>query len=275
MVNAVRGPGFSFLRDRKEILMKIGFLISGICLILITSPVWAIMAGGPVEVMKEDMAHKQGQLSLETNFIFESDISPDTSDNAQVEEGEWYLVKGTVTINDALDFYVRIGASHLQQTDSTQSIKEELKWGFGFGGGIMAEIYEYKPWGLQVILDTQYYATFPDIDSVRIGSTTYSSVHAASYKEHNIQTSMFSRVKTGPISPYIGITFLYKDISNKFTVNNTDYNLSGKNKNKIGLTVGFDFPFELEELVSGTGILSVEGRFFNELGLSVALTNRF
>jgi hypothetical protein len=253
-------------------LLKI--LMGGVFLIIVT-PCWAIMSGNPADVMQLDTEHSDGEISLETNVIFESDISPDNSDNEQTEKGEWYLVKGTINVNDAVDFYVRLGVSHLEHEDSTADIKEKLDWEFAFGGGAMIKLYEYAPWDLKVILDSQYYATLPDIDSVKIGSDSYTGGIDASYEEHNFQTTLLTRIKAGIIYPYAGVTFAYRNISNKFTINNTEYNLSGDNEDKVGLTAGFDFPFNWEEVATGTGILSVEGRFFDELSLCVALTNRF
>lgn len=250
-------------------------LVAGLFL-LSTGPAWAIMSGNPAEVMKEDMAQNKGEMSLESNFIFESDISPDKSSNSQTEKGEWYLVKATANITDYLDLYARVGVSHLEQEDKTLDIKEELDYSLAFGGGAKILLYEYNPWGFKITLDSQYYCTFPDITSVKIGSTTHTSgIHAASYKENNIQAALLSQIKTGPLLPYVGVNFSYRDLSNKFEINNVSYNLSGKNKNTVGMTVGFDFPFSFEEIASGTGILSVEGRLFDETAVSVALTNRF
>ncbi|MBL7170602.1 MAG: hypothetical protein ISS46_01235 [Candidatus Omnitrophica bacterium] len=252
-------------------------LVVGVFLV-IAAPSWAIMSGNPVGVMKEEAEHNQGQLSLETNFIFESDISPDNSDNNQTEEGQWVFLKGTVNVNDFLDFYVRLGTSHLEHKDTTADIEEKMEWGFAFGGGFMLRLYEYEPWGFKLILDGQYYGTCPDIEEVKFvadGSTV--DIYSASYKykENNIQTSLLSQLKAGPFFPYIGVTFAHREISNKFTVNSVEYDLSGENKNKVGITAGFDFPFDWEDIISGTGILSVEGRFFDEFGVSVGLTNRF
>jgi hypothetical protein len=243
--------------------------------LLTASRAYAIMAGNPAEVMKEEMAHNKGELSLEADFIFESDIKPDNSSNKQREEGEWYLVKGTANITDYLDLYARVGVSHLKHEDKDQNINEEMEYSLAFGGGAKIQLYEYNPWGLKIALDSQYYATFPDMDSVKIGSTTYSGGIQTSYKEHNIQTALLTQIKTGPILPYMGVNFSCRNIDNEFTVDNVKYNLSGENKNKVGMTVGFDFPFSFEEIASGLGILSVEGRFFDETGLSIALTNRF
>lgn len=253
-------------------LLKV--MVAGLFL-LTASAAYAIMAGNPAEVMQKEMTHKSGELSLESNFIFESDIKQDNTGNNQKEEGEWYLVKGTANITDYLDLYARVGVSHLKHEDKSQNITEEMDYALGFGGGAKILLYEYNPWGLKITLDSQYYATFPDIDSVKIGSTTHSGGIQTSYKEHNIQTALLGQIKTGPILPYLGVNFSYRNIDNEFTVNNVKYNLSGENKNKVGLTVGLDFPFSFEEIASGRGILSVEGRFFDETGLSVALTNRF
>ena len=249
-------------------------LVVGLFL-LTTGKAWAIMSGNPVEVIKADMPHNHGELSLESNFIFESDIKPDNSSNNQKEEGEWYLVKGTANITDYLDLYARVGVSHLKHEDKSQNINEEMDYSLAFGGGVKILLYEYNPWGFKITLDSQYYGTFPDIKSVKIDSTTHSGGIQISYKEHNIQTALVSQIKTGPILPYLGVTFSYRNIDNEFTVNNVKYNLSGKNKNKVGMTVGLDFPFTFEEIASGTGILSLEGRLFDEMGLSVSLTNRF
>lgn len=250
-------------------------LVAGLFLTIVT-PGWAIMSGNPVDVMEAEAEHNQGQLSLESNFIFESDISPDKSGNDQTEQGEWYLLKGTANLNDVMDFYVRAGVSRLEQKDTTANVEMETEWALAFGGGFTIRLYEYEPLDFKVFLDSQYFATFPDVKSVRIGVDVHTSgITEASYEENNIQMSLISRIKTGRLFPYAGVRFSYRDISNKFTVNNVDYNLSGENKNKVGLTAGFDFPFDMEDLVSGTGILSVEARFFDEFGLSVALTNRF
>jgi len=250
-------------------------LVVGLFLIIVT-PSWAIMSGNPVDVMKGEPKNNLGQLSLETNFIFESDISPDNSSNDQTEQGEWYLIKGTVNLNDAIDFYVRLGVSHLELKDTTADIKVETDWALAFGGGVKLRLYEYEPWGFKLILDGQYYGTFPDVKSVKIGTTSYrSDITSHSYGENNIQTSLISQWKLGPFFPYVGATFAYRNIKNEFTVNNVTYDLSGENKNKAGLTTGFDFPFDWEELASGTGTLSVEIRFFDEFGVSAALTNRF
>ncbi len=244
--------------------------------LIIAAPSWAIMSGNPVGVMREEAEHNQGQLSLETNFVFESDISPDKSDNNQTEKGEWFFLKGTVNVNDFLDFYVRLGTSHLEHKDTIANIEDEMEWGLAFGGGFMLRLYEYEPCGFKLILDGQYYGTFPDIKEVRIVENIYTGdIRSASYREHNIQTSLLSQLKLGPFFPYIGVTFAHREIRNKFTVNSVDYNLSGKNKNKVGLTAGFDFPFDWENIISGTGILSVEARFIDEVGLSAGLTNRF
>jgi hypothetical protein len=243
--------------------------------LIIAVPSGAIMSGNPAEVMKQDMEHNNGEIGLEADIIFESDIKPDTVDQDQTEEGEWYFVKGTANINDSIDFYVRLGVSHLKHENKSLNIEEQMEWDFAFGGGFMIELFGYKPWDFKLILDSQYYATFPSIDSVTLGSTTHTGGIQLSYQEHNVQTSLLSRIKLGPLYPYLGATFAYRDINNKFTIDNVEYNLSGKNKNKLGLAVGFDFPFSWEELASGTGILSVEGRFFDELGVNVALTNRF
>jgi len=256
-----------------NILFKI--LVVGVFLV-IAAPSWAIMSGNPVGIMKEEVEHNQGQLSIETNFVFESDISPDKSDNNQVEEGQWFFVKGTANVNDFLDFYVRLGTSYLEHKDTTADIVEKMEWGLAFGGGFMLRLYEYEPCGFKLILDGQYYGSFPDIGEVKVVADTYTGdIHSASYKESNIQTSLLSQLKAGPFFPYIGVVFAHREISNKFTVNSVDYNLSGENKNKVGIRVGFDFPFDWEDIISGTGILSVEGRYFDEFGVSVGLTNRF
>jgi hypothetical protein len=243
--------------------------------LLTTSKGFAIMSGNPAEVIKEEMPHNHGELSLESNFIFESEISPADSSHKQTEEGEWYLVKGTANITDHLDLYARVGVSHLKHKNKNLDIDEEMDFAMAFGGGAKIQLYEYSPWGFKLILDSQYYCTFPDIQSVKIGSTTHSGGIQISYKEHNIQTALLTQLKTGPILPYLGVTFSYRNIDNEVTVNNVKYNLSCENKNKVGMTVGLDFPFSFEEIASGTGILSVEGRFIDETGLSIALTNRF
>jgi hypothetical protein len=250
-------------------------ILAGGFFLFIVTPSWAIMSGNPVDVMRKDLEHNNGQLSLESNFIFESDIESDNYNYDQTEKGEWLFVKGTANINDSLDLYVRLGISHLEHENKSLKITEKMDWTFAFGGGIMLKLCEYEPWGYQLIMDSQYYGSLPDIDSVEIGSTTYTSGIQSSYEEHNIQASLLSRFKIGPFFPYIGPTFSYRDINNTFTLENVEYKLSGKNKNKVGLTVGFDFPFSWEEIVSGTGILSVEGRFIDEMAVNVALTNRF
>lgn len=248
--------------------------IAGLFL-LTAGAAYAIMSGNPAEVMNKEMTNKNGELSLESNFIFKSDIKQDNSSNKQTEKGEWYLVKGTANLTDYLDVYARVGVSHLKHEDKNQSINEEMDYNLGFGGGVKILLYEYNPWGLKLTLDSQYYGTLPDIDSVKINSTTYTQGIQADYKEHNIQSALLAQIKTGPVLPYVGVNISYRNIDNEFTVNNVKYNLSGENKNKVGMTVGFDFPFSFEEIASGTGILSVEGRFFDETGVSVALTNRF
>jgi hypothetical protein len=252
----------------------INIFVLGLFLAMVNSS-WAIMSGNPCEVMKADMEHNNGEIGLEGNFIFESDIKTDAADQDQSEKGEWYFVKGTANLNDSADFYVRLGVSHLEHENKSLQIEEQMDWDFAFGGGFMIELFGYDPWNFKLILDSQYYATFPGIDSVTVSSTKHTGGVQISYKEHNVQTSLLSKIKLGPVYPYLGATFAYRDINNKFTINNVEYDLSGKNENKVGITVGFDLPFNWEELVSGTGILSVEGRFIDEMGVNVALTNRF
>ncbi|MFH1782517.1 MAG: hypothetical protein ABH848_02760 [Candidatus Omnitrophota bacterium] len=223
--------------------------------------------------------------SFDAEFVFDKDLRTPTEVKDAELEGQWYMAKIGTTIFNKIEPYIKLGTCTLKaewsQNDNV-NMEVDSDYGFAWGGGIKAILWDIEDWGVRLTGDFQYRTTDLDADEITRGNTSVINP-GAEFEVSEYQLSLaISKKFELPLKwqniylvPYTGITFSDSDVDVSFrdsTLPTTDFALfSTSEDNPIGYFLGLDI---LPSLTSSF-IYSLEVRLMNEFALTLGGTMKF
>lgn len=224
---------------------------------------------------------------LDLEFVFDRDLNAPTEvDNAEIK-GRWYMVKFGLTLFNRVEPYVKLGTSNLEVKwrQGLDDIEVDADYGFAWGGGVKAIIWEFENWGIRLTGDGQYRTTEPDdIEEIsRGGGNINVTDRGPDFKVEEWQAALILskkievplRWQSVYLVPYAGGIVSDSTVDVKFrdpVMGDTDYSLFNANNSKLyGFLIGCDIMPSL----ASSFIYSIEARFVNELAVTLGGTVQF
>jgi hypothetical protein len=228
--------------------------------------------------------------ALDLEFVFDKDLKTTWELTGAEMKGSWHMVKLATTLFNRVEPYIKLGTSNLmvewtQSTaDSTDSIEVEADYGFAWGAGVKAVLWDFEDLGIRLTGDAQYRVTEPDVSKISRNSGSTDVIdQGADFKVEEWQLSLvLSKKYELPLKwqsvylvPYAGMTISDSVVDVKFddsSMPGTDYSLfDAGNKNSYGFVIGCDIMPSLKS----SFIYSIEARLFNELALTLGGAMKF
>ena len=139
-----------------------------------------------------------------------------------------------------------------------------------YGGGVSAVIFEtpFMDGELMIGLDGKYQRLEDDIDRL-VRDSAEQTFTSDSVESQEWQVALGLSYLYGPLVPYCGIKYSDMRIEEEATIGSTKYTSKLSSDKIFGGFAGCDFIF------NDSAKISVEGRFVDEMALSVGTTFRF
>ncbi len=224
-------------------------------------------------------------VGFDSAFIFGRDLKSKSGTLAngaevkdiEVTKGYEEMVKVSYGLLDWLDVYAKLGAAKYDSEDNVYvsgvkgySDKSKAEMGFAWGLGLKAAYPLKNNW--LVGCDLQYLMSSHD-NKINETNLTTGAVVSTTYKSNVIQEwhiAPYLGYKFGNLVPYLGVR--YSDLRAK-TKKPSDAgwadNLKSAADNNVGVFVGTDYK------IGEHWKLNLEGRFVDEMAMSVGATYRF
>jgi hypothetical protein len=220
--------------------------------------------------------------SFDAEFVFSKDLHVTNELNGAELKGQWLTAKLGMTILNRVEPYVKVGTSDLEVKwkHGAQNIKVDADSGFAWGGGVKANIFEYR--GIGLTGDYQYRTTDPDVTKITVNGSSINDT-GPTFKIDEWQASLLLSKKFEiPLKwqniyavPYTGISYVDSNADVSFKDPNspgTDYSLFDANNKKLyGLVLGCDIVPSLASAFSYT----IELRLVDEVALSLGGAMKF
>jgi opacity protein-like surface antigen len=222
--------------------------------------------------------------SFDAEFVFNKDLHVTKElQNAELK-GQWYMGKLGLTLFDRVEPYIKIGTSNLgaKWKHNAQEIEVDADYGFAWGGGLKAKIWEFENLGIRLTGDAQYRTANPDVKEISVNGSTVKDP-GAKFKVDEWQAGLFMskkfeiplKVQSIYVVPYTGVTYADSNIDVSFNDSNmpgTDYSLfDANNKKPYGFVLGCD----IVPVMGSSFIYSLELRLVDEVALSLGGTVKF
>jgi hypothetical protein len=270
----------SFKGEKMIKQMKIILFTCFIVLCCLDSNLYAASIGNSIQ----PIGKRKLIFSLEDNIILDKPIKESgTLTSFDFDTVNQTYGKVVFGLAKNINIYVKLGASNIgkiKTTETDASTKEiESNYGFLWGGGLNGSLDIHE--GLRVGLDLQYagWQVTPDkiVESGENATNLSGTIRNQEYQATLFITKEFSMSNDNiKFSPYLGGRYSYFDTETtktiKYNTTSASYQLDWdlKNKYRVGMLLGADlfFPKYLLQL-------NVEGRFFDETGISAGLTYKY
>lgn len=225
-------------------------------------------------------------LGVEYDGVFDRDldldsIMPPLGPGESIKDAEFesnrIFAKGTLGLHPNLDIFVKFGAAdadgEFKFVDPSASTKFEFDgdWDFAWGIGAKAKLFQ-SPSGIRLMADIQYlwYEVDGDIKVNGI-DLAITGPYDAETEIQEWQVALYVNKTIGMFSPYAGVKYSDMDVetdidSQSFGKLEIDFEAD----DNFGIFLGTDF-YAIPNILS----FNIEGRFVDEIALSVGLNWRF
>ena len=220
--------------------------------------------------------------SFDADFVFDKDLHVTNELNGAELKGQWVTAKLGMTILNRVEPYVKVGTSDLEVKwrHGAQNIEVDADSGLAWGGGVKANIFEYR--GIRLTGDYQYRTTEPDATKITVNSLSIIDT-GPTFKVDEWQASLLLSKKfeiplkwqSIYVVPYTGISYVDSNVDVSFKDPNapgTDYSLFDANNKKC---YGFILGCDIVPSLSSAFIYSIELRLVDEIALSLGGTMKF
>ncbi|MFA5389176.1 MAG: hypothetical protein WC312_05410 [Candidatus Omnitrophota bacterium] len=222
--------------------------------------------------------------SFDAEFVFDKDLNTTKELQGAELKGQWYTGKLGLTLFNRVEPYVKIGTSNLETKwkHGSQEIEVDADYGFAWGGGVKANIWEFENLGIRLTGDAQYRTTEPDTEEITVNGTSVID-QGATFNVDEWQAGLFASKKFEiPLKlqsiyavPYTGVVYSDSNVDVSFKdpdAPGTDFSLFDANNKKV---YGFVLGCDIIPSLSSSFIYSLELRLVDEIALSLGGTVKF
>jgi len=245
-----------------------------VCALLLfcSSAIYAAPVGNPAEpaLLEKEYPIK---ISGTAGNIFRRDLD---KGEAKIDETREYVGKLAFNVKGKVEIYGLLGgvesAEYRKDSNiiSGSSTDTDLDPALLYGGGASAVIFEKPLWDGELIigLDGKYQRFEADIGTIAQDNAEQAFT-GDSVESQEWQVALGLSYLYGPFVPYCGIKYSDVRIEEEVTISSTKYTSKLSSDKVLGGFAGCDFIF------NDSAKISVEGRFIDEMALSVGGTFRF
>lgn len=261
--------------------MMRGFASLAVCAVLLfyTTVIYAAPVGNPAEPILLEKGHNYDasrypvKASGIVSYIFRRDLD---KGEAKVDKGMEYVGKVAVNFDKKADVYGILGASQDVEIRkdgdiiSGSSTDTNLSAAFLYGLGATLVAFDTPLWEgvFRVGLDGKYQRYEADIDKLKRDGAEL-TVGSDEVESQEWQIAVGISYEYGSFVPYAGGKYSDVVIEESVTAGGTSYSNKLHSDKILGLFAGCDFIF------SDNAKMNVEGRFIDEMALSVSGTLMF